>query len=94
MQLTILQPPGATGNTSSSAGILSSDSGDSNNVMANDASCWPPPVGMTDCCCCCCIEYPGVSNRLLKASVLATPPEVLLPTLVDSRFVEAFCEIY
>ena len=93
MKLTILQPPGVTENTSSSAGILSSDSGDSNNVMANDASCWPLPVGVADCCCCCCIEYHGESNRLLKASVLATPPEVLLLTVVDSTFVGTFCEI-
>lgn len=89
MQLTTLLPPGATGNTSSSAGILSSDKGASNNVMANGASCWPPPVGVADCCSRGDSEYPGVSNRLLKASVPAMPPEVLLPKLVE-RFVGVF----
>ena len=86
----MLLPPGATGNTSNSAGILSSDKGASNSEIPNGASRWPPLIGMADfCCCCCCCEgseYPGVSIRLLKALVLATPPEVLLQMLLDNRF--------
>ena len=92
MQLTTLLPPGAMGNTSNSAGILSSDRGASNSVMASGAPCCPPPVGVADGCCCGDSEYPGVSNRLLKASVPVMPPEVLLPILVE-RFVGVFWEI-
>lgn len=83
----MLLPPGVTGNTSNSAGILSSDKGASNNVMANGVSCWLPSIGVVDCCCG-DSEYPGVSNKLLKALVLATPPDVLL--LVGSKFAEVF----
>lgn len=90
----MLLPPGATGKTSSSAGILSSDKGASNSVIASGPSCWPPPGGMAGFCCCWeGSEYPGVPSRLLKALVLAMSPDVLLLILVDRRLVGVVWEI-
>jgi len=70
-----LLPPGATGNISSSAGILSSDNGESNSVIANGFFCTSAVGGA---CCFGGSEYPGVSSKLANESAAVPPPDMLL----------------